>query len=124
MKKNIVAIDDEYAIRYFYKVSLEKNYNIVTIKDGSEARKHLIENSNKIDLVILDLMLPGIDGFELLKEFKTKPISKNIPVIVVTAKHQDETIKKCKERGADGIVFKPFEPDILFKRIRDLLDSS
>ncbi|MCF7862230.1 response regulator [Candidatus Woesearchaeota archaeon] len=120
MKKTIMAIDDEFAVRYFYKISLERDFNIITLKDGNEAWDHLIKHPD-VDLIVLDIMLPGIDGIQILKKIRENETTKKIPVIIVSAKHQSEITKECDSLGADAVIIKPFEPENLINKIKELV---
>lgn len=123
MKKNILLIEDDKDISELISYNLKKeNFNVITAYDGEEAL-NLIKD-NVIDLIILDLMLPGINGIDLLKYIKRDEKTKNIPVIIETAKGEENDIVLGLELGADDYVTKPFSPKVLVARIKRLIERT
>jgi len=123
MKKNILLIEDDKDISELISYNLKKeNFNVITAYDGEEAL-NLIKD-NVIDLIILDLMLPGINGTDLLKYIKRDEKTKNIPVIIETAKGEENDIVLGLELGADDYVTKPFSPKVLVARIKRLIERT
>ena len=117
--KKILIVDDEDKIRELIRVNLEiVGYNCSEASDGNEALE--IVDSVKPNLVLLDIMLPGKDGFELVDSFTKR----NIPVIFLTAK--DSTIDKVKglKLGAEDYITKPFDPMELLARVEVVLRRS
>lgn len=102
------------------KAQLESNnFKVVTAKDGQEGLDKVKEH--KPDLIILDLMMPGMDGFEVCKSLKKDNKTASIPVIVLTALEQEEAAKKALSMGAEGYMVKPFEQDALLFTIKEFL---
>jgi len=123
MKKNILLIEDDKDISELISYNLKKeNFNVITAYDGEEAL-NLIKD-NIIGLIILDLMLPGINGIDLLKYIKRDEKTKNIPVIIETAKGEENDIVLGLELGADDYVTKPFSPKVLVARIKRLIERT
>lgn len=121
-KKKILLVDDEQDMVYAVKMQLEANgFKVLTAQDGQEgldkARK---ENP---DLIILDLMLPRIDGYKVCRMLKFDEKYKKIPVIIYTARAQEADEKLGYEVGADAYMTKPFDPKKLLARINELLNS-
>ncbi|CUP83493.1 response regulator transcription factor [Clostridium baratii] len=115
--KNILVIDDEYKIVEVIKVYLEKSgYNVITAFNGKDAIKEY-ENNN-IDLIILDLMLPDISGEDICKTLRGKS---NVPIIMLTAKIQEEDALNGFNIGADDYITKPFSPKILVSKVNAIL---
>lgn len=115
--ENILVIDDEYKIVEVIKVYLEKSgYNVITAFNGKDAIKEY-ENNN-IDLIILDLMLPDISGEDICKTLREKS---NVPIIMLTAKIQEEDALNGFNIGADDYVTKPFSPKILVSKVNAIL---
>lgn len=116
----IAIVDDEPDIVELISIHLKKaGYKTAEFENGSDFFKYL--KSNKIDLVVLDLMLPDSDGFEICKYLKSELDYSNIPVIMLTAR-SDETEKILGlELGADDYVTKPFSPRELMARIKAVL---
>lgn len=123
MKKNILLIEDDKDISELISYNLKKeNFNVITAYDGEEALN--LNKDNIIDLIILDLMLPGINGIDLLKYIKRDEKTKNIPVIIETAKGEENDIVLGLELGADDYVTKPFSPKVLVARIKRLIERT
>ncbi|MEQ8189822.1 MAG: response regulator [Candidatus Eremiobacterota bacterium] len=116
----IIVIDDDYSIRRLIKFTLEKeHYKVITAEDALEGINIL--SSRKIDLIILDIIMPDIDGYEALKVIKSSDHLKDIPVMMLTAKNEIDDMMKGFELGADEYLAKPFELSELLARIRNLL---
>lgn len=109
MPKKILAVDDERHIVRLIQVNLERaGYEVVTAYDGREALKKIDEE--RPDMVVLDVMMPYMDGFETLKQIRANPLTRNLPVIMLTAKAQDQDVFKGYTHGADIYLTKPFNP--------------
>lgn len=123
MKKNILLIEDDKDISELISYNLKKeNFNSITAYDGEEAL-NLIKD-NIIDLIILDLMLPNVNGIDLLKYIKRNEKTKSIPVIIETAKGDESDVILGLELGADDYVTKPFSPKVLIARIKRLIERT
>lgn len=119
-RKHILVVDDEPAILDLLRINLEdQGYRITTVKSGEEALKKI--RSFLPDLIILDLMLPGIDGLEICRLLKAKPETKEILILMLTAKGSENDIVIGLELGADDYFTKPFSPRVLVARIKALL---
>ncbi|MFP4403236.1 MAG: response regulator [Nanoarchaeota archaeon] len=114
-KKKILIIDDEYAIRELVEFTLEDDYDILKAENADSAFK--IISSNKPDLIILDIMMPRIDGYDVCKKLKEDKNTKDIPVIMLTAKHSMDDLNKAIKCDVDEFITKPFEPELLKQRI-------
>ncbi len=113
----ILIVEDEKAISDLIKIGLEtQGYKCEIARDGEIAADYIEQKS--YDLVLLDIMLPKIDGFELLKYINQ---TKQIPVIFITAKSQVKDKVKCLEAGADDYITKPFEMEELIARVQAVL---
>ena len=116
-KIHILVVDDDDGIRNLLKDYLfNNNYIVSTAENGDQAKKKL--EYFKFDIIILDVMMPGKDGYELTKEIK-KNI--NVPVILLTAKGEVENRIKGLEFGANDYLGKPFEPKELLLRIKNII---
>ena len=121
-KKRILIVEDEAQLVNLLKMRLEANdYEVITAYDGQEgldkARKE------KLNLIILDLMLPGMDGYKVCGLLKKDTRYAGVPIIMFTARAQEEDIKLGKEVGADAYITKPFEPQVLLEKIKELLQN-
>ena len=119
-KSHILVVDDDDRIRNLLKDYLsENNYIVSTAENASQAKERLLYI--KFDIIILDVMMPGQNGYELTKEIK-KQIK--VPIILLTAKGEVENRIKGLELGADDYIGKPFEPKELLLRIKNIVDKS
>ena len=119
-KLHILVVDDDDRIRNLLKDYLSENQYIVSTAENAEHAKKKIENF-KFDILVLDVMMPGQDGYELTKEIKKKI---KVPIILLTAKGEVENRIKGLEIGADDYLGKPFEPKELLLRIKNILKNN
>lgn len=118
--KKILAVDDEEDILELLTFNLTREgYQVVSAATGEAALKAV--SGDMPDLIILDLMLPGIDGLEVARRLKNDPSAKNIPIIMLTAKGEEADIVTGLELGADDYITKPFSPRILAARVKAVL---
>lgn len=116
-KKTILVVDDSVVIRKMVEIALEnESYNIVSVANGKDALSYLDEKEPNI--VILDIMLPDVNGLDVLKAIKA---SKNIPVVMLSAKDTPRETGKAKELGADDFIPKPFKDEELIGKIHELI---
>lgn len=109
MALKILVCDDERHIVRLIQVNLERQgYQVVTAFDGKEGLEKI--RSEKPNLVVLDVMMPYMDGFEVLKSLRREPETENLPVIMLTAKAQDKDVFEGYHYGADMYLTKPFNP--------------
>ena len=119
-KKRILIVDDEEDILNVLRFRLEaNNYEVLSASDGQEGLNKA--RSMKPDLIILDLMLPKLDGYKVCRMLKFDEKYKKTPIIMFTARVQKSDEKTGYEVGADAYITKPFEPQILLKKIKELL---
>lgn len=118
--ERILIVDDEEDVLELIRYNLDKNgYKIITATSGEEA---ITEAKSKTpDLIVLDLMLPGIDGLEVCKKLKSDVKTERVPIIMLTAKGEESDIVTGLELGADDYVTKPFSPKVLIARLRRIL---
>lgn len=119
-KKNVLLVEDEEDILELLRYNLsEEGYQVDCALTGEEALRTMV---NRLpDLVVLDLMLPGLDGMEICKTIKRDPRTSHIPIVMLTARSEDTDIVAGLELGADDYVTKPFSPRVLVARIRAVL---
>ena len=116
----ILVVDDEEDILELVRYNLARDgYRVVCAASGEQALSRA--KSEPFDLILLDLMLPGIDGLEVAKRLKSKPETRHIPIIMLTAKGEEADIVTGLELGADDYVTKPFSPRILVARVKAVL---
>jgi two-component system phosphate regulon response regulator PhoB len=118
-KEKILIIEDEEDILELVKYNLTKEgYHVTGAESGESGLK--AARSGNPDIIILDLMLPGIDGLEVCKILKNDPKTGHVPIIMLTAKGEESDVVTGLEVGADDYIVKPFSPKILIARIRAL----
>jgi two-component system, OmpR family, alkaline phosphatase synthesis response regulator PhoP len=118
--EHILVIEDEEDIQELIRYNLSKEgFRIDTALSGEDGLKKL--KNDPVDIVLLDLMLPGIDGLDVCRALKKNEKLKSIPVIMLTAKGEESDIVTGLELGADDYMVKPFSPKILAARIRAVL---
>lgn len=118
--EKILVIDDEEDILELVRYNLSKESFQVVAANAGEAALELAR-TNVPDLILLDLMLPGIDGLEVCRRLKSDPDTNRIPIVMLTAKSEDADIVTGLELGADDYITKPFSPRVLLARIRVVL---
>ena len=119
-KKHILIVDDDDRIRNLLKDYLSENNYIVSSAENADQAKEKLKYI-KFDIIILDVMMPGQDGYELTKEIK---IEIKVPIILLTAKGEVENRIKGLELGADDYIGKPFEPKELLLRIKNIINKN
>ena len=120
MAKKILVVDDEPGILSMVESTLTRQgYKVTTSADGKDGLDKIY--ANKFDIVILDIMMPYLDGFEVLQAMKRKPETRNIPVIFLTAKNNDMDIFKGWQAGVNCYLIKPFNPTELIKYVKSNL---
>lgn len=119
-KEKILIVEDEEDILELVKYNLAKEgYQVITVSTGEDAIKTV--TAKLPDLVLLDLMLPGMDGFEVCKSIKNNSKTSHIPIVMLTAKGEDADIVTGLELGADDYITKPFSPRVLVARLKTVL---
>jgi two-component system alkaline phosphatase synthesis response regulator PhoP len=118
--EHVLAVEDEEDILELVRYNLEKEgYRVTGAVSGEEALRHA--RSQPPDLIVLDLMLPGMDGLTVCRELKQDARTRDLPIIILTAKGEEADIVAGLELGADDYVTKPFSPRVLLARLRAVL---
>lgn len=116
----IMVVDDESRMRKLIKDFLsQKDYKVIEAEDGEKAIQTYEEKKDKIDLILLDVMMPKLDGWSVLRQIRQKS---NVPVIMLTARGEEQDELFGFELGADEYISKPFSPKILVARVEALLN--
>ena len=122
-KGKILVVDDEIYIVYILDFSLGmEGYEVITALDGEQALEKA--RTEHPDLIVLDIMMPKLDGYETCKALKSDDSTRNIPVILLSAKGRNVDQKVGFEVGADDYITKPFSPRKLVERINAILGQS
>ena len=119
-KSNILVVEDEKDIRELVKYNLQRESFIVLEAETGEAGLKMVERTIP-DLILLDLMLPGKDGLEICRILKRNDRTRNIPVVMMTARSEESDIVTGLELGAEDYVVKPFSPKVLNARVKAVL---
>lgn len=116
----ILVVDDESRMRKLIKDFLiQKNFNILEAEDGERALKIYDENKEKIDLILLDVMMPKLDGWSVLRNIRQE--NKKLPIVMLTARSEEQDELFGFELGVDEYITKPFSPKILVARVEAIL---
>ncbi len=121
-KITILIVDDEIVSRYTMEALLEsEEYTLVFAEDGLQG----LEKAEAMipDLILLDVMMPGINGFEVCRRIRANPRLANLPVVMVTAWDDPTARSRCLEMGANDVICKPFNRGVLHKQIDKLTHS-
>ncbi len=119
----ILVVEDEPEIRILVKTILEKaGYSVVEAEDGEAALR--LVNEEEPDLVLLDVMIPGIEGWEVCRRIRENEATRRLPIIMVTVRTTDEDIQRSVECGANAHINKPFDQRELLDTIKKLLGET
>jgi CheY-like chemotaxis protein len=121
MKRNrILVVEDEESLLKLESILLSsKGYSVTGVMDGRSALEEV--KANNPDLVILDIMLPEIDGFEVCRRIKEDPVSSHIPVLILTAKKNSQDLARGQQVGCDAYITKPFKSAKVLDMVQELL---
>jgi len=116
-KKKILVVDDEPQFRLLVQKRLQANgYDVVQAVDGADGLEKA--RTEKPDLILLDIMMPHMNGVEVLKVLKSEDTTRDIPVVMLTAKGETDLILDAQEIGAADYFIKPFEPELFLTYIK------
>ncbi len=124
IKNTILVVDDEELVKKSLTDVLTSEFEVIGACNGKEALELLERNINRIAVIVLDLIMPVMDGFEFMDEFRLHKEYDNIPVIVATSNEDWHSEKKCLEAGVWDFVMKPYNPVLLQFRIKNAIDKS
>lgn len=120
MSAHVMIVDDEATVRRLVQLNLERaGYRVSSAVDGFDALDRI--QADPPDLVIADITMPRMDGIELLRRLKGDPTTQAIPVVMLTAKAQDQDHFESERAGADRYLHKPFHPLELLRTMKDIL---
>lgn len=123
MAKKVLLVEDEKNIILGVRTCLDAvGYKVEVVEDGSDALESVAREHP--DLILLDLLLPKVDGFEVLKQLKGNEATSGIPIIVLTAKAEEEDRQRVMNLGADNYMTKPFKPQELWDMLKEYLPDS
>lgn len=111
--------DEPFNIEVLEQAMDENEYRVLTASNGKEAWEKI--KSEEPDLVLLDLMMPVMDGFEVLAKVKDDPMLRNIPIIIVSAEQDSKSVVKGIKQGAEDYLTKPVDPAQFLKKVKEFL---
>ena len=116
----ILVVDDNEMNRDMLTRRLQRQgYDVIAVEDGFDALK--IVHQYKFDLILLDIMMPKVSGYQVLEQLKTDPRTRHLPVIMISAVDDLDSVVRCIEMGAEDYLFKPFNPVLLKARVGAIL---
>jgi two-component system response regulator RpaA len=119
----VLVIDDEADVRLLYRVNLRHaGFEVLEADDGERGIAAALEHLP--DVVVLDLMMPRVDGFDVLRALRSHEDAREMPVLVLTADSRSDHHRRCYELGADHVMTKPFLPDALMRGLSRMLDMT
>jgi DNA-binding response OmpR family regulator len=123
IRKILIVEDDKDILELLISIfDVSKYYQILSAKDGEEALK--IARKNNPDIILLDIHLPTLNGYEVCKSIKLNPSTSHIKVIMLSGMAQNADLHEAQEAGADGYITKPFNSTELLKKVEELLRSN
>ena len=121
IKKKALVVDDEPNVRRLIHTILSKNYEVIEAEEGKQAIE--IAYTQKPDVILMDMMMPKMDGLTACHWIKKDPATRSIPVIMVTAIGFELNVKLSEQMGASGYVTKPFSSQVLLNKIAEVLGT-
>lgn len=122
MRNKILIVDDSFINRELLTEMLEDEYEVITCENGLQALELMEENYNELAIILLDLVMPVLDGVGFLKALQNKPIMKDIPILVISGETNVETEIKYFDYGVFDFIKKPFDNRLVKKRIKNAVD--
>ena len=121
-KNKILVIDDDSSIRMLLEIILKKNYEVIAVENGFEALMWM-ENNSIPDLIIVDINMPRINGYQFIHNLKKSGYYRDIPIIVLSGSLDTETKIKCYDLGVKDYYLKPFNPNELLVKVNGILKN-
>lgn len=120
--KNMLVVDDQDVNRYLLKKNFEEEYDVYEAKSGKEVISILKSNKINFDIILLDIMMPEVDGFQVLDFMNSHGFTKKIPVVMITGDTSSEVEEKGFEYGVADFITKPFNQKIVYKRVENVVE--
>ena len=119
-RQTILVADDEQDIRELVAYRLSRSgFSVIEARDGEEALR--LATAQPLDMAVLDVMMPGLNGYQVTERLRGTPATEQLPVLLMSASVQDSDISRGFAAGADDYLTKPFQPDDLLARVRAVL---
>ncbi len=119
-KETILIVDDDKTVRQMLCDSLSR-FDCIEMENGVDGLSYLEKHPGYVDLVIMDFAMPMMDGYEMLQCIQSNQLIKSIPVILIISAEDQEQIRKAFDLGVDDVLMKPFEQNIVLKRVQNML---
>jgi CheY-like chemotaxis protein len=117
--KNVLVVDDDVRNLFALTTVFERyNINVVTAESGKEAIQIINDDKQKVDMVLMDIMMPEMDGYETIRRIRSAPEFRTLPILALTAKAMKGDREKCLEAGASDYISKPVNTDQLLSLMR------
>lgn len=122
MEKKVLVVDDDKHVPKLTRAALERaGYEVLLATDGMEALTAI--ERDRPHLILLDIAMPNMDGFETLRRLKSAPATCSIRIVIVSARDSDDDLKRAWQAGADGYLIKPFTPNGLLTMVKTVLND-
>ena len=122
MRKKLLVVDDVEINRLILRDLFEDNFEVIDAENGREALDHIEHYGAEIAIVLLDIVMPVMNGFDVLQEMHRTGIIQTVPVIMITGENDEEKSLRGYELGISDLVDKPFNPDIVYQRVNNVID--
>ena len=119
MKNKVLIVDDAFMNRDILNEILKDTYDILEAEDGKAALEILDAENNEISAILLDLVMPVMDGFQVLEELNARKLIEKIPVLVISGENSTQNEQKCFELGIADFIGKPFNANLVRKRVQN-----
>lgn len=123
MSEKLLIVDDKKINRFMLSGVFEGLYEVLEAEEGNQAIEIIDHEMEGISAILLDLVMPQVDGFAVLEYMKKRELLKKIPVILVTVNDADDVIKKAYEYDIADYIQKPFQPDIIKRKVSKVIAS-
>lgn len=122
MKRKILIVDDMAINLSILRDILEEDYEIVSADNGCDALKYIDKKHESLSLILLDIMMPKMNGFEVLEKLRSRDFFERIPIVVITGDDSDDSEKRCLDYGVVDFIHKPFNEAIVKLRVSNVID--
>lgn len=121
-KKKILLVDADASVQTMLIDFLKPDYECILAQSSVEGLSYLEQNVGEVDLIIIDLAMPVMDGLEMIERIQGNPLNVIIPILIETSLDKQDDISRAFQIGADDVVLKPFHPEVVKQRIRNMLE--
>lgn len=121
-RNTVLIVDDEEINRSILCQMFQRKYTVLEAENGQQALELITEKEDSIAVVLLDIMMPGIDGFGVMEEMRRRGLLGIIPVVLITGDSSLESAKRAYDSGTSDIIKKPFDPSIVDRRVENIIE--